>query len=138
MAQNICFSTKNGSLFKEIALKERFLHSFIDFCFFFLDFFSTFAEVKDIVEEKYNIYTIKVKKLFIETYGCQMNVADSEVVASVMRMAGYEVCDDMKINLRRTVCWLFASHRPMILIMEKSYLPLYIYPTLLILAHVMK
>ena len=30
------------------------------------------------------------KKLFIETYGCQMNVADSEVVASVMQMAGYE------------------------------------------------
>ena len=29
------------------------------------------------------------KKLFIETYGCQMNVADSEVVATVMQMAGY-------------------------------------------------
>ena len=25
----------------------------------------------------------KEKKLFIETYGCQMNVADSEVIASV-------------------------------------------------------
>ncbi len=36
-----------------------------------------------------------MKKLFIETYGCQMNVADSEVVASVMQMAGYEVCDDI-------------------------------------------
>ena len=33
------------------------------------------------------------KKLFIETYGCQMNVADSEVVASVMKMAGYDTCD---------------------------------------------
>ena len=33
-----------------------------------------------------------MKKLYIETYGCQMNVADSEVVASVMQMAGYEVC----------------------------------------------
>jgi tRNA-2-methylthio-N6-dimethylallyladenosine synthase len=33
------------------------------------------------------------KKLFIETYGCQMNVADSEVVASVMKMAGYETTD---------------------------------------------
>ena len=31
-----------------------------------------------------------MKKLFIETYGCQMNVADSEVVASIMGMAGYE------------------------------------------------
>lgn len=35
----------------------------------------------------------KAKNLFIETYGCQMNVADSEVVASVMKMADYEVCD---------------------------------------------
>ena len=34
-----------------------------------------------------------MKKLFIETYGCQMNVADSEVVASVMGMAGYELCE---------------------------------------------
>ena len=34
-----------------------------------------------------------MKKLLIETYGCQMNVADSEVVASVMVMAGYEVCE---------------------------------------------
>lgn len=34
-----------------------------------------------------------MKKLFIETYGCQMNVADSEVVAAVMQMAGYEVCE---------------------------------------------
>ena len=33
-----------------------------------------------------------MKKLYIETYGCQMNVADSEVVASVMQMAGYELC----------------------------------------------
>lgn len=35
----------------------------------------------------------KEKKLFIETYGCQMNVADSEVVASVMQMDGYTVTD---------------------------------------------
>ena len=36
------------------------------------------------------------KNLFIETYGCQMNVADSEVVASVMQMAGYQVCDRLE------------------------------------------
>ena len=36
-----------------------------------------------------------MKKLYIETYGCQMNVADSEVVASVMQMAGYEATDDI-------------------------------------------
>ena len=35
-----------------------------------------------------------MKRLFIETYGCQMNVADSEVVASIMQMAGYELCED--------------------------------------------
>ena len=38
---------------------------------------------------------MKMKKLLIETYGCQMNVADSEVVASVMGMAGYEVTENM-------------------------------------------
>ena len=36
------------------------------------------------------------KKLFIETYGCQMNVADSEVIASIMQMAGYSVCDALE------------------------------------------
>ena len=35
-----------------------------------------------------------MKKLYIETYGCQMNVADSEVVASVMGMAGYKLCEN--------------------------------------------
>lgn len=35
------------------------------------------------------------KLLFIETYGCQMNVADSEVVASVMGMAGYSLSNDI-------------------------------------------
>ena len=37
----------------------------------------------------------KMKKLYIETYGCQMNVADSEVVASVMQMAGYETTESL-------------------------------------------
>ncbi|GHS99606.1 tRNA-2-methylthio-N(6)-dimethylallyladenosine synthase [Bacteroidia bacterium] len=32
----------------------------------------------------------KLKRIFIETYGCQMNVADSEVVASIMQMDGFE------------------------------------------------
>lgn len=36
------------------------------------------------------------KKLFIETYGCQMNVADSEVVASVMQMAGYSPAETLE------------------------------------------
>ena len=37
----------------------------------------------------------KAKQLYIETYGCQMNVADSEVVASIMEMAGYRVSEDI-------------------------------------------
>ena len=36
------------------------------------------------------------KKLFIETYGCQMNVADSEVVAGIMAGEGYELTDELK------------------------------------------
>ena len=35
------------------------------------------------------------KYLYIETYGCQMNVADSEVIASVMKMAGYDPCEEL-------------------------------------------
>lgn len=36
------------------------------------------------------------KRLYIETYGCQMNVADSEVVVAVMGMAGYELTDSLE------------------------------------------
>ena len=39
---------------------------------------------------------IENKKLFIETYGCQMNVADSEVVASIMQMDGYDMTDKIE------------------------------------------
>ncbi|MDE6437739.1 MAG: tRNA (N6-isopentenyl adenosine(37)-C2)-methylthiotransferase MiaB [Muribaculaceae bacterium] len=35
------------------------------------------------------------RRLYIETYGCQMNVADSEVVASIMEMAGYGLTDTL-------------------------------------------
>ena len=40
--------------------------------------------------------TIMPKKYYIETYGCQMNVADSEVVASILGEAGYESVRDIK------------------------------------------
>ena len=36
------------------------------------------------------------KRLFIETYGCQMNVSDSEVVLSILQPAGYTLCDNIK------------------------------------------
>ena len=38
----------------------------------------------------------QTKKLYIETYGCQMNVADSEVIARVMQIAGYEASDEIE------------------------------------------
>lgn len=37
------------------------------------------------------------RRLYIETYGCQMNVADSEVVAAVMSTAGYDMTDDINL-----------------------------------------
>jgi tRNA-2-methylthio-N6-dimethylallyladenosine synthase len=45
------------------------------------------------------------KKVYIETYGCQMNVADSEVVVSILAKAGYEaaeVIDDADLILINT------------------------------------
>ncbi len=36
------------------------------------------------------------RQIYIETYGCQMNVADSEVVVSIMEDKGYSVCKDIK------------------------------------------
>lgn len=44
--------------------------------------------------QKREIFYDLEKKLYIETYGCQMNVADSEVVASVMEMAGYGMAEN--------------------------------------------
>jgi len=37
----------------------------------------------------------KHPKLYIETYGCQMNIADSEVVVSVLKDKGYSVTEDI-------------------------------------------
>lgn len=36
-----------------------------------------------------------MKKVYIETYGCQMNVADTEVVFSILSKEGYERCEDI-------------------------------------------
>jgi tRNA-2-methylthio-N6-dimethylallyladenosine synthase len=39
---------------------------------------------------------MKIKKLYIETYGCQMNLSDSEVVASIMEKDGYGITQNIK------------------------------------------
>ena len=36
-----------------------------------------------------------MKKVYIETYGCQMNAADSEVVGAIVKKEGYELTDDV-------------------------------------------
>lgn len=48
------------------------------------------------MERNKNIEPTYTRKLFIETYGCQMNVADSEVVASIMQMASYSLTDNIE------------------------------------------
>ncbi|MDH8702182.1 tRNA-2-methylthio-N6-dimethylallyladenosine synthase [Dysgonomonadaceae bacterium PH5-43] len=37
----------------------------------------------------------ELRKLFIETYGCQMNVADSEVILAIMKMDGFEPTEEI-------------------------------------------
>ena len=51
--------------------------------------------MSNVTETDFKSVTAENKKLWIETYGCQMNVADSEVVASIMQMAGYSVCESL-------------------------------------------
>ena len=58
----------------------------IKISFFITIFAKTFQRTK--MEEN--------KKLYIETYGCQMNIADSEVIGSILKVAGYEVCDSIE------------------------------------------
>ncbi|MFR9523563.1 MAG: tRNA (N6-isopentenyl adenosine(37)-C2)-methylthiotransferase MiaB [Rikenellaceae bacterium] len=36
------------------------------------------------------------KRLFVETYGCQMNVGDSEIVVSILQKEGYTYCDKIE------------------------------------------
>ena len=40
-------------------------------------------------------FTILAKQLYIETYGCQMNIADSEVVAGILSVTGYQLTNEI-------------------------------------------
>lgn len=55
--------------------------------------------------EKENVESVKIsedeiklntKKLYLESYGCQMNFADSEIVASILRNDGFSTTSDIK------------------------------------------
>jgi tRNA-2-methylthio-N6-dimethylallyladenosine synthase len=54
----------------------------------------TDKEACEIVRFSENEPISNKKRLFIESYGCQMNFADSEIVASVMREAGFATTSD--------------------------------------------
>ncbi|OPZ99803.1 MAG: (Dimethylallyl)adenosine tRNA methylthiotransferase MiaB [Bacteroidetes bacterium ADurb.Bin408] len=40
---------------------------------------------------------MQTKKIYIETYGCQMNFSDSEIVAAVVKEAGHSLCESPKL-----------------------------------------
>ena len=42
-----------------------------------------------------NLYTNNRKKVYIETYGCQMNVNDTEVIFSILEKSGYDRTEDI-------------------------------------------
>lgn len=52
-------------------------------------------EIKDIKNIR-PVFDANLPKLYIETYGCQMNVNDSEVVASIMQGAGFSITDNIE------------------------------------------
>ena len=52
-------------------------------------------KVSNLVGIKKKHYLCSMKKFYIETYGCQMNVADSEVVAAIIQTTDCELTDDL-------------------------------------------
>ena len=57
------------------------------------------------MSKKSSTFAVAMKKYYIETYGCQMNVADSEVVAAIMQTAGYapsETFEDAQVVMLNT------------------------------------
>ncbi len=47
------------------------------------------------IDKTYN--TVEKPKLYIETYGCQMNINDSEVVVSILQNHGYQRTEDSSV-----------------------------------------
>lgn len=53
-------------------------------------------EAMDTVKTSKEENTGKTKKLYIESYGCQMNFADSEIVTSIMKENGYDTTSEFE------------------------------------------
>ncbi len=53
-------------------------------------------EAMETVRKSKEENTGKTKKLYIESYGCQMNFADSEIVTSIMKENGYDTTSDFE------------------------------------------
>ena len=58
----------------------------------------TAEELQNLDEAKVSVneHVLGTKKLYIESYGCQMNFADSEVVASILRTNGYSTTANLE------------------------------------------
>ena len=61
-----------------------------------IDFLSpTDAVAKDSIRISLDQNTGKSRKLYIESYGCQMNFSDSEIVASLLQKEGFDPTSDI-------------------------------------------
>lgn len=79
------FKTSESTFFRNFAQKYRLLGNVPNIL----------PEMKTPLPQNMTADSCADKKLFIETYGCQMNVADSEVVAAIMQMDGYSLADSV-------------------------------------------
>lgn len=53
------------------------------------------AELCEVVQVSKEVNTGKSRKLYIESYGCQMNFSDSEIVASILEKEGYDTTSEV-------------------------------------------
>lgn len=52
-------------------------------------------EVCEVFQVSRDVNTGKPRKLYIESYGCQMNFSDSEIVASILSKAGFDTTSEV-------------------------------------------